>query len=73
MDPSAPSAELLHQRLAFLRATEPFKDTLRSAFTATGRQESAAAHSWRLCLMVLILLSMRVPSILVVGKHNAYL
>lgn len=41
--------------LAFLKAAEPFKDTLRSGRTASGRQESAAEHSWRLALMALVL------------------
>ena len=40
--------------LAFLRASEPLKDTLRSAFTSQGRSESTAEHTWRLCLMVLL-------------------
>lgn len=38
----------------FLQAAEQLKDTLRSARTATGRTESTAEHSWRLCLMVMI-------------------
>lgn len=41
--------------LTFLRSAEALKHTLRSAWTSTGRQESAAEHSWRLCLMALIL------------------
>ncbi|MBL4802597.1 MAG: HD domain-containing protein [Emcibacter sp.] len=40
--------------LNFLRAAEPLKDTLRSAYTAKGRAESTAEHSWRLCLMALL-------------------
>ncbi len=40
--------------LDFLRATEPLKDTLRSAHTSTGRKESTAEHTWRLCLMALL-------------------
>jgi putative hydrolase of HD superfamily len=41
--------------LAFVRAAEPLKDTLRSARTAQGRTESTAEHSWRLCLLALAL------------------
>lgn len=37
-------------RLEFLRAAESLKDTLRSAHTTTGRVESVAEHTWRLCL-----------------------
>jgi putative hydrolase of HD superfamily len=41
--------------LAFFRAAEPLKDTLRSGHTAQGRRESSAEHSWRLCLMAVAL------------------
>ncbi len=41
--------------LEFLRASEPLKSTLRSGFTASGRPESTAEHTWRLCLMALLL------------------
>ena len=41
--------------LAFFRAAEALKDTLRSGHTAGGRPESTAEHSWRLCLMALTL------------------
>ncbi|WP_085899629.1 HD domain-containing protein [Kiloniella majae] len=41
--------------LDFLRASEPLKSTLRSGYTASGRQESTAEHTWRLCLMALLL------------------
>lgn len=37
----------------FLQAAEQLKDTLRSGRTRQGRAESAAEHSWRLCLMAL--------------------
>ena len=43
----------LNKRLEFLRAVEPFKQTLRSAHTSAGRKESAAEHTWRLSLMIL--------------------
>lgn len=41
--------------LAFLRAAEALKDTMRNSWTAGGRRESAAEHTWRLCLMALVL------------------
>ena len=41
--------------LAFFRAAEALKDTMRSGHTASGRRESTAEHSWRLCLMALTL------------------
>lgn len=50
-----PPAEDLSAYLAFFRAVEPLKDTLRSGFTAQGRPESTAEHTWRACLMALVL------------------
>lgn len=41
--------------LHFLRRAESMKDTLRSGFTSGGRRESVADHTWRLCLMALVL------------------
>jgi putative hydrolase of HD superfamily len=41
--------------LAFLGAAAALKDTLRSGRTAGDRQESTAEHSWRLCLMAVVL------------------
>ncbi len=41
--------------LDFLRHAERLKDTTRTAFTSEGRQETVAAHTWRLCLMALVL------------------
>jgi putative hydrolase of HD superfamily len=41
--------------LEFLRATERLKVVTRSAYTSEGTQESVAEHSWRLCLMALVL------------------
>jgi len=41
--------------LAFFRAAGALKDTLRSGFTAGGRPESTAEHTWRLCLMAVTL------------------
>lgn len=40
-------------RLEFLRSAERLKDTLRSAYTAQGRTESVADHSWRLALLAI--------------------
>lgn len=41
--------------LAFFRAAEALKDTMRSGHTHGGRRESTAEHTWRLCLMALTL------------------
>ncbi|MEL7834662.1 HD domain-containing protein [Fodinibius sp. Rm-B-1B1-1] len=41
--------------LKFLRDSERLKNTYRSSHTSTGRTESVAEHTWRLCLMALIL------------------
>lgn len=41
--------------LDFLREAERLKSTLRSGHTSTGRPESVAEHTWRLCLMALVL------------------
>lgn len=43
------------QILEFLRATERLKTTARSAHTSAGEIESVAEHSWRLCLMAMLL------------------
>jgi len=43
--------------LDFLRASERLKATHRSAYTSEGQQESVAEHTWRLCLMALVLAS----------------
>lgn len=40
--------------LAFLRAAERLKDTLRTSHTTQGRRESVAEHTWRLCLMAML-------------------
>lgn len=40
-------------RLNFLRSAERLKDTLRSAYTAQGRTESVADHTWRLTLLAM--------------------
>ncbi len=41
--------------LQFLRDAERLKDLTRTAFTTEGRPESVAAHTWRLCLMSVVL------------------
>jgi putative hydrolases of HD superfamily len=45
----------LTRTLDFLRAAERLKSTTRTGFTSTGQQESVAEHTWRLCLMALVL------------------
>lgn len=45
----------IHGVLAFLRAAEQLKNTHRSAWTSAGQPESVAEHTWRLCLMALLL------------------
>ncbi len=40
-------------RLEFLRRAEQLKDTLRSAYTTSGRTESVAEHTWRLTLLII--------------------
>ena len=45
----------VHAVLDFLRAAEALKSTHRSAWTSSGEPESVAAHTWRLCLMALVL------------------
>ena len=41
--------------LSFLRGAEQLKNTLRTSKTSNGRHESTAEHTWRLCLMVMLL------------------
>ena len=48
--------------LDVLRAAERLKDTVRSGYTSGGRQESVADHTWRLCLMALLVHD-RVPGV----------
>lgn len=47
------SIKHLKGKLAFLREAEKLKDVLRTAYTSSGRNESTAEHSWRLCLMAI--------------------
>lgn len=51
----ATDARELEGLLEFLRAAESLKDTERQAWTSQGRRESVAEHSWRLCLMAMLL------------------
>jgi putative hydrolase of HD superfamily len=48
--------------LAFLRAAERLKTVTRSGWTSTGEPESVAEHTWRLCLMAMLLYG-RTPGI----------
>ena len=41
--------------LDFLRAAESLKTATRSGWTTAGERESVAEHTWRLCLMALVL------------------
>lgn len=41
--------------LEFLRSAERLKNVHRSAWTSEGNPESVAEHTWRLCLMALVL------------------
>jgi len=41
--------------LDFLRRAEALKSTRRSAWTSSGEPETVAAHTWRLCLLALVL------------------
>jgi len=52
MPPAQPD---LDAYLAFFRRAEALKDTLRNSWTAGGRRESTAEHSWRLGLMAIAL------------------
>jgi putative hydrolase of HD superfamily len=48
-------ADELDGVLAFLRAAERLKTVTRSGWTSTGKAESVAEHTWRLCLMAMVL------------------
>ena len=41
--------------IAFLESAERLKRTHRSGFTSLGNPESVAEHTWRLCLMAMVL------------------
>jgi putative hydrolase of HD superfamily len=48
-------ADELEGVLTFLRAAERLKTVTRSGWTSTGEAESVAEHTWRLCLMAMLL------------------
>lgn len=48
-------SEFIENILAFLRAAERLKVTHRSAYTSAGNPESVAEHTWRLCLMAMLI------------------
>jgi putative hydrolase of HD superfamily len=48
--------------LKFLRAAERLKTVTRSGWTSAGQPESVAEHTWRLCLMAMLLYG-RTPGI----------
>jgi len=48
--------------LTFLRHAERLKTVRRTGWTSTGEQESVAEHTWRLCLMAMLLYG-RTPGI----------
>jgi putative hydrolases of HD superfamily len=48
-------ADELDGVLAFLLAAERLKTVTRSGWTSTGEAESVAEHTWRLCLMAMVL------------------
>lgn len=45
----------LASTLDFLRSAERLKNVTRTSWTSEGRHESVAEHTWRLCLMALVL------------------
>lgn len=47
--------DVLAGLVTFIKKAENLKNTLRSAHTSNGRRESTAEHSWRLCLLVMVL------------------
>ena len=61
-EPEAGVADELGGILDFLRAAERLKAVRRSAWTSDGERESVAGHTWRLCLMAMVLYG-RTPGI----------
>ena len=53
--PSPPLGADLQGTLEFLRAAESLKYLTRTSWTSDDQQETVAAHTWRLCLMALVL------------------
>ncbi|MEL6194110.1 MAG: HD domain-containing protein [Bacteroidota bacterium] len=41
--------------ISFMKVAEGLKNTLRSSHTSNGREESVAEHTWRLCLLAMML------------------
>jgi putative hydrolases of HD superfamily len=48
-------ADEIEAVLTFLQAAERLKTVTRSGWTSEGQQESVAEHTWRLCLMAMLL------------------
>ena len=48
------NAEEIGASLTFIREAERLKNVQRSAHTSTGKQESTAEHTWRLCLLAMV-------------------
>jgi putative hydrolase of HD superfamily len=48
-------AQELDGILAFLQSAERLKTVMRSGWTSAGQPESVAEHTWRLCLMAMLL------------------
>lgn len=40
--------------MGFVQEAEQLKNTMRQCWSSTGKQESTAEHTWRLCLMVML-------------------
>ena len=45
----------LIDRIRFIQSAEKLKNVLRSAYTSEGRRESTPEHTWRLCLLAMVL------------------
>lgn len=48
-------------RLEFIREAERLKNVLRSGHTSSGRPESTAEHTWRLCLLAITFQDLLAP------------
>src|SRR2546426_580166 len=57
-------ADELEGVLAFLRSAERLKTVTRSGWTSAGDRESVAEHTWRLCLMAMLLYGDKLETIL---------
>jgi putative hydrolase of HD superfamily len=55
MEMESMQADELEGVLTFLRDAERLKTVTRSGWTSTGQRESVAEHTWRLCLMAMLL------------------